>query len=172
MENLKTIARKHKPIKKYLRQYIERYVELFEPLRDKKLTILEIGIGGYKDPNKGGGSLKMWADYFPNSLIIGVDINVKTLQMQHNVSIHCGSQIDEDLLNNLADHYGGFDIVIDDASHMTEYTIKSFEILWKHTRQMYIVEDLYLRSASGTTEYFQGIKESDFSTLNMCVLKK
>lgn len=54
-ESLKKIARKHKPVKQYLRIFLERYEELFLTKRYDKLIILEIGVGGYKNPIKGGG---------------------------------------------------------------------------------------------------------------------
>jgi hypothetical protein len=68
------IARKSGANKKYLKQFVERYENLFEPIRFMELNILEIGIGGYSNPNKGGGSLKMWAEYFPNSTIVSNEI--------------------------------------------------------------------------------------------------
>ena len=45
-ESLKKIARKHKPVKQYLRIFLERYEELFLTKRYDKLIILEIGVGG------------------------------------------------------------------------------------------------------------------------------
>jgi hypothetical protein len=40
--------------------YTYYYDKLFTPLRDKPILMLEIGICG-------GGSLKMWYEYFPNA---------------------------------------------------------------------------------------------------------
>ena len=91
MESLKDIAKRVKPIKKYLRSYLERYEHLFMPMRGMPLTILEIGIGGYKDPNKGGGSLKMLGEYFPNAVVIGLDFHAKNLTLPNNVITRCGS---------------------------------------------------------------------------------
>lgn len=169
---LMEIAKKTKPIKKYLKIYLNRYEQLFEPIRLSSIIILEIGIGGYKNPNKGGGSLRMWAGYFPNATIVGLDLHPKQLQLQKNVVVESGSQTDVELLNRLSNKYGGFDIVIDDASHVTEKTIASFETLWKHTRLFYIIEDLHMTKAKGTKEYFQKVGGADLSTLNMCVITK
>lgn len=170
--SLKAIARKHKPIKLYLRSYLEKYEELFLPIRDDSLTILEFGVGGYKKPGKGGGSLRMWAEYFPNSTIVGVDINSKELEFPDNVRFHQGSQIDVDFINKLIADYGSFDIIIDDASHVTSNTIATFNQLWPETKDCYIVEDLHMKSATGTEEYFRTVNGTDFSTKNMCVIKK
>lgn len=166
------IAKRSGPIKQYLRPFIIRYEQMFEPIRSKPLTILEIGIGGYKNPNKGGGSLRMWSEYFPNASVIGLDIEHKEINLPDNVRIEQGSQTDLELLIKLAEKYGGFDIIIDDASHITQNTIISFEALWKHTRIFYIVEDLHMAKAKGTREYFSTIKGADFQTINMCVISK
>lgn len=172
MESLKKIARKHKPVKQYLRVFLERYEELFISKRYDELTILEFGVGGYKNPNKGGGSLKMWAEFFPNSTIVGVDLHTKELELPDNVNFHQGSQIDVDFLNELHNYYGGFDIVIDDASHITQNTIITFEALCRATKQYYVIEDLHMKSAIGTREYFENIPGADFDTKNLCVIKK
>ncbi len=171
-EKLKIIARKHKPVKQYLRTFIEKYEEVFEPIRDKKLAILEIGVGGYKDSNRGGGSLRMWGEYFKNSHIVGIDINDKNLDLPSNVTFQQGSQTDLAFLDRIITEYGPFDIVIDDASHVTKNTVKTFEALWEQTKFCYIVEDLHMKKASGTTEYFEGFGGFDFSTKNMCVAVK
>ena len=48
--------------------YIEQFYEsAFEPYRSKKISILEIGISL-------GASLKLWKEYFKNSIhVIGID---------------------------------------------------------------------------------------------------
>ena len=40
--------------------YTQHYQRYFQPLRDKTLNLLEIGVGGYESPNEGGESLRMW----------------------------------------------------------------------------------------------------------------
>lgn len=46
--------------------YTDTYYELFKDDRYDKLNILEIGV-------QNGFSHKMWADFFPNSMIYGID---------------------------------------------------------------------------------------------------
>lgn len=167
---LPQIAKRTKPKKDYLRTFLPRYEQLFEPLRNDFLTLLEIGVGGYKWPNKGGGSLRMWAEYFPNSRIAAMDHYEKKLELPPNAAFHRGSQTDAELLSKLADDYQGFDIVIDDASHVTANTIITFEALRRHTRLFYTVEDLHMSKAKGTREYFQQVKGADFLTQNLCVV--
>jgi hypothetical protein len=40
--------------------YTQHYQRYFRPLRDKRLTLLEIGVGGYEDSGEGGACLRMW----------------------------------------------------------------------------------------------------------------
>jgi quercetin dioxygenase-like cupin family protein len=171
-ESLKKIARKHKPIKKYLRSFLEKYEEVFEPIRHDKLKVLEIGVGGYKAKEKGGGSLRMWAEYFTDAHIVGIDLNGKDIDLPSNASFFQGSQTDLDFLDRMVTEYGPFDVVIDDASHVTESTIASFNALWENTKQLYIIEDLHMKSAEGTKEYFMEMDGADFGVDHMCVIKK
>jgi len=169
---LAQIARRVGPKKKYLRSFVERYQQLFEQLREEPITLLEIGIGGYKDPARGGESLRMWAEFFPNGRIVGLDINYKCLDMPSNTRIHAGSQTDTVTLDSLTSEYGGFDIVIDDASHVTDKTITTFEWLWDATRLFYIVEDLHMAKARGTERYFAQVGGADLTTPNLCVVTR
>ena len=59
--------------------YVQYYDKHFRLLRKKRLNILEIGVGGYENLNLGGGSLRMWKYYFPNSRIFGIDIITRAL---------------------------------------------------------------------------------------------
>lgn len=170
-EGLHRIARRVRAKKQYLRSFTECYETLFAPYREHTLTILELGVGGYKNPNAGGGSLRMWAEFFPNAQIVGLDIAEKRLQLPSNVALHQGSQTDVAFLMDLAATYGSFDIVIDDASHVTEKTIISFECLWPFTRFFYVIEDLHMAKAAGTADYFQHIG-ANFDTPHMCIMTK
>jgi hypothetical protein len=48
--------------------YLRLYDELFTPLRDHDIRLLELGIFH-------GGSLYLWRDYFPQGVIVGLDIH-------------------------------------------------------------------------------------------------
>ena len=50
------------------KHYFPIYEKHFEPIRNKPIKILEIGI-------LNGGSLEMWRYYFPEATIVGIDIN-------------------------------------------------------------------------------------------------
>jgi mycinamicin biosynthesis methyltransferase MycE-like protein len=57
-----------------LHWFARRYEDHFQRLRDEPLRLLEIGIGGYRDPNEGGASLKMWKHYFRRATVLGMDL--------------------------------------------------------------------------------------------------
>jgi len=173
-DTLAKCARMGKPRKEFLRTFVERYEKLFGPLRDIPVTVLEVGVGGYRHDKRGGGGLRMLAAFFGSeATIVGLDLHPKSFDdMPENVNIWQGSQTDEDLLARMAAQYGGFDIVIDDASHITASTVATFEALWPHTRMMYIVEDLHMRTAKGTGDYFRNVIGVDFDTQNMCVVSR
>lgn len=137
--------------------YTPYYQEHFKAIRKKKLQILEIGIGGYKDPTSGGHSLRMWKAYFPKSIIYGLDIFDKAFLEESRIKTFRGSQNDPEFLRHVADEIGGIDIVIDDGSHINEHVITSFRTLFPYLRDdgIYVIEDLqtsYWSHFGGTTE--------------------
>lgn len=107
--------------------YTPHYHRSFAAIRDRPITLLEAGIGGYGDPEAGGESLAMWRDYFPNGRIVGIDIALKRLDLGPRVAIRQGSMADAGFVASLNAEFGPFDIVIDDGSHVSDDTIRFFE---------------------------------------------
>jgi len=120
--------------------YLAQYDSVLEPWVDKKITLLELGI--YK-----GGSLLLWRDYFPQGTIIGIDLELpQDIQPPDRVRMFKGNQADKRLLSRVADELApqGFDIIIDDASHIGELTKLSFWHLFdRHLKPggLYVIED-------------------------------
>lgn len=119
--------------------YRQNYDKYFSHLRNKKITLLELGV--YK-----GGSLLMWSEYFKKGNIIGVDINNIDLKLPKNVHMEVGDQRDKEFLHNLSEKYAedGFDIIIDDASHYANFTEASFLICFNQLLKpggIYVIED-------------------------------
>ncbi len=123
--------------------YTQHYQRYFRPLRKQRLNLLEIGVGGYEDAKRGGESLRMWKAYFPNARIVGIDLADKTHFREPRIDIRQCDQTDADKLTRLSAEYGGFDIIIDDGSHLNEHVIKTFGILFPLLRPngIYAVED-------------------------------
>jgi hypothetical protein len=143
MKSLAELARQHGTDKEGPHSYATPYEQHFAPLRNQKLTVLEIGIGGYEDPNAGGAGLRMWKEYFPLAQIVALDFYDKTPLKEDRIDIFQGSQDDPRVLQGIVDKYSAFDIVIDDGSHFTPHVIASFGFLFPHLRQggIYVVED-------------------------------
>lgn len=131
--------------------YTQHYERHFKPLRWKRLNILEIGIGGYESPIRGGESLRLWKYYFPNSRVFGIDIYDKSFHNEHRIKTFQGSQVDEEFLNSVISEIGSVDIIIDDGSHLNKHVIRTFELLFPKLSQngIYVVEDLQ-------TSYWEG----------------
>lgn len=125
--------------------YITHYQNKFAPVRKKKMVILEIGVGGFDDPNEGGESLRMWRDFFPNSKIYGIDIHDKHGIDGGRIKTYKGDQSDPVFLEKLVAEIGRPDIIIDDGSHQNPHVIASFNILFPLLADdgIYAVEDLY-----------------------------
>lgn len=123
--------------------YCVKYEKWFEPLRDLPLLLLELGIGG-EDKELGGASLKSWEEYFPNAKIAGVDIYPKGVLDTDRIRTYTGRQEDPVFLKYVLDTIGVPDIIIDDASHRSDLTIKSFQLLFPHLKKggIYTIEDI------------------------------
>ena len=117
--------------------YMQHYQRYFEPLRKKPLNLLEIGVGGDKDPRTGGQSLRTWKRFFPKARIVGIDIFDKTHFSQPRIDVRICDQTDAMGLRKLSDEYGGFDIIIDDGSHVNEHVIKTFHTLFPLLRALW-----------------------------------
>lgn len=122
--------------------YTYYYDKLFTPLRDESLLILEIGVCG-------GGSLKMWYEYFPNATIIALDINDERELSNDRTHVFQLDQSNESELINFVNQckLNGyeFDIIIDDGSHHMydqQITLAHFFPLLK-SKGIYIIEDLH-----------------------------
>jgi hypothetical protein len=86
----------------------------------------------------------MWKAYFRRSRIVGIDIHDKTHFRERRIDIWQCDQTDSEGLLRLASVYGGFDVVIDDGSHLNQHVVTTFHILFPLLRQngIYVVEDL------------------------------
>jgi hypothetical protein len=93
-DNLSKLALAFGSDKEGAHHYAKHYQWHFEPLRKKRLNILEIGIGGYESPKSGGSSLRMWKAYFSNSRIFGIDVYDKKYHEARRIKTFTGSQVE------------------------------------------------------------------------------
>lgn len=154
MNAAETILTKHAP-HTYLRELCDKHgsdKQLFCPVyefylhenRLKALNFLEIGVGGYKDPQAGGASVRMWKEYFPSASIYALDLFDKSPHEEERIKIYQGSQDDKAVLNKIADEIGRIDSIIDDGSHFSRHVIVSFETLFPRLAPggLYFIEDI------------------------------
>ena len=120
--------------------YLEVYDLFLSRWTDKDIKLLEIGI--HK-----GGSLQLWRDYFPRGTIAGVDLELPPGFIPgERIQLFKGSQADTQFLSQVAKSIApeGFDIVIDDASHIGELSKTTFWHLFHHHLKpggLYAIED-------------------------------
>lgn len=156
MKSLDSIGRKYKTDKSTLRHgYMKYYEEYFEPMRQSKICFFEIGISH-------GASALSWYEYFPNATFVFMDIfqgdhydenpnlKKKTLNALKlpRITVIEGSQFDSHDLKKAKNCCPlGFDIVIDDASHVAEHQQFSMGKIFDHMKpnSLYCIEDLHTK---------------------------
>ena len=123
--------------------YCQHYERHFSEMRNKPLTLLEIGIGGYDDPRSGGRSLRMWRRYFRRGRIYGIDLADKSPHNARRIRTFRGDQTDCEFLCQVIAEIGKPDIIIDDGSHINSHVISTFEFLFPLLADngVYVVED-------------------------------
>lgn len=123
--------------------YTKFYDQKFNPWREVPLRILEIGVHM-------GFSLQMWADYFPNATIWGIDDgssgDLREVYDNPRIKFRKGSQVDNDFLTRVAGEAGQFDIIMDDGSHYSHHIVHTLNFLfgpYLRAGGYYVVEDLH-----------------------------
>jgi hypothetical protein len=105
------------------------YVEV---LPDDVGRIVEIGV-------LNGDSLRLWASEFPTALVVGVDIADRPDDLENR---YFWLQCDQ-----TAPELGGLcqcaDVIVDDASHVGELTLRTWRNIWPHMKSgaRYFIED-------------------------------
>src|SRR5579859_370068 len=118
--------------------YTPYYHDLLGDRRNSIKRVLEIGVAG-------GGSVRMWADYFPNAEIFGVDINPEYQVNEGRIKSFLCDQSDEAALTALAATLGGnFDLIVEDGSHESPHQVITARALvpFLAPNGIYIIEDL------------------------------
>jgi len=169
MGKLSELALKHGSDKWGHHYYTEHYEKTLEHLKDKHFNLLEIGIGGYEYPDRGGASLNMWAEFFPLAHVIGFDFYDKSYihKIAEDIRTVKGDQSSNDDLIKLNTIHGPFHVIIDDGSHMCAHQIKSFEVLFPLMPDggIYIIED----TETSYWKYYGGTMVLDIIEKKTCI---
>ncbi len=127
-DELSLLAKKY-ATDKYDHRYTPIYNEKFSGIRNDVKKVLEIGAGD-------GNSLRMWSEYFPNALIYGADNREVCVQACRDLNIPRTEVIFGDItgpktIDDVKKIVGNdIDIIIDDASHMSNDMIYTFNELF------------------------------------------
>lgn len=125
--------------------YHDYTIVYYKYLKDKRKeykNILEIGV-------REGWSHMMWYDFFPNSMIYGIDdfsdiscIPKEKIENDRIKILEC-SQTDEKKINEFFGNIE-FDMIIDDGSHMSWHQQQTFKFLFPRLKHggYYFIEDL------------------------------
>jgi hypothetical protein len=153
MSNLREFfySREHKIIHKW-DHYFDIYEEHLSKFNGEIFTMLEIGVFH-------GGSLQMWADYFPFASIIGADINKECRKLKFDnkrigvVICDTGSYEQLDMLSKaMTTATTPIKVIIDDGSHKPKDQWRAFDRLFHRLEDggVYIIEDTH------TSYYWHG----------------
>ncbi|WP_262029294.1 class I SAM-dependent methyltransferase [Microvirga sp. Mcv34] len=120
--------------------FYDFYEPYFSPLRERDIRFLEVGV--YE-----GESTKVFSRYFERGSIVGIDLQIRDIDFRgfKNVTYLKANQTDGDALSKIAVDYApdGFDIILDDASHVGYFSLLTFLHVFPRLKPggIYIVED-------------------------------
>ena len=147
--NLPALAAKYHCDKLENHSYISFYQDFFPGRNVRKL--LEIGIG-FEDLMRPfvseyvhGASLLMWRDYLPNAEIYGIDIREDAMLTADRIHTRV---VDQHIMTEMEDMWEAwgtdFDVVINDASHITEDQLRTAKAIVPKLQpgSAYIIEDV------------------------------
>jgi len=138
----------HLTDKNTVHSYLDAYEALFASKKESATHVLEIGIGPYM-PN--GGSILMWAGYFPQAKIHAADIipikAVNPLLVPHpRIYLHTSNDAYDPAFfaNTFLSKKDRFDIVIDDGPHTIESMIQCIKLYSQVLKEdgILVIEDV------------------------------
>lgn len=137
--------------------YSNVYNDVFSPLRDECINLLEIGIGTLNPTHSNmlfwkdkyvdylpGASLRAFRDYFPKGAIIGIDIQPDCMITEPMIATYLVDSTDTIACDDIFYGRSRFDFIIDDGDHNYRSQIKTFENFFgkMYFGGVYLLEDL------------------------------
>lgn len=112
------------------------YIDVYERemTRTSNIDLLEIGVWH-------GHSLAMWDEYFQDSRVVGLDVDLSRLMFEVDAR-QCDATSAAELSATLGDMT--FDYIVDDGSHARTHQAESFRLLWDRVKPggKYFIEDI------------------------------
>lgn len=121
-----------------LHDYLSFYETFLARLRDKPITILEMGAAS-------GNSLRMWCAYFPLARVIGVDNDPRCAAWaEDRIAIEIGDQSSVMDLDRIAMQYRMLDLIVDDCGHEPANQLLAYKTLLPYLSSggVYLLEDI------------------------------
>lgn len=136
--------------------YTVGYEPFLDPLRDKPLRLLELGVLLY-GPEADACSVLMWRDYFPNASIFTMDIlDAKKIEVDR-VKFFQGDVTKPNDLNAMLHAFGDgpFDVIVEDTNHEQAMQQIPFGHLFPLVSPggLYIIEDILNPAYEGDTPW-------------------
>jgi hypothetical protein len=122
--------------------YLAEYGRIFGELRNKPVTLLEIGV-------QNGGSIEVWTKYFANAQkFVGCDINpdcTRLIYEDPRVAVIIGDANSDAVQSMVLNQASVFDVIIDDGSHRSSDIVKSFARYFPYLADggVFVAEDLH-----------------------------
>ncbi|TVY80371.1 8-demethyl-8-alpha-L-rhamnosyl tetracenomycin-C 2'-O-methyltransferase [Lachnellula suecica] len=142
------VAFKYGTDKVTVHHYQYMYEKYLQPIRDRPLKMLEIGLGcnmGYGP----GHSYHTWLEFFPNVDMYYIEYDAACVEKWAanitDAKVFTGDQADTTFLHEfMAQSGGGFDIIVDDGGHTMQQQIVSLNTLFDIVLPggIYFCEDL------------------------------
>lgn len=129
---------RHGSDKFHRHRYDLMYEQIITSMGGPPNNVFEIGV--YK-----GQSLNAWAELFPNAELTSLDLRARPAGMNERVRHYVGDQTNRDLLLQIEEERGPFDLIIEDGAH-TMYSQKfCYENLFPMLQigGWYVCEDLH-----------------------------
>ena len=132
--------------------YTPYYHEMFKDRRNDVKKVLEIGIGDSAmknpsgEPYQPGASMRMWSDFFPYASIYALDNNRSILINEGPFhSFYCDQGCEESIKSVIPEIGTGFDLIVDDGSHVPEHQVNTAKILVPllAPNGIYVIEDVW-----------------------------
>ena len=135
------------------------YEMLFHSLRDKPVSILELGLARTTEDYRGRSeerdcalspSVEMWLRYFEQAHVTGFDLSDFSQHRDSRFTFIQGDLGKEADYDRILEGQAGFDIVVDDGSHASFHQMLAFTKLFGAVREggFYIVEDTWSQPSS------------------------
>lgn len=139
-EKYKQLGYYHNTDKVYEHHYEQSCPIYIEKFKDKKTSILEIGL----EPKNGKASLSLWLDLFPNMYIYGLDIGTPDEQSDRYTILQCDQSKISDLKRCKEKINHTVSIIVDDGSHIPEHQLLTFNEYFPilEVGGVYIIEDI------------------------------